>query len=195
MTAPLSLPQRLALVKWLTDRLAEVRRDDMLPQAADEMPSGSRLPVMFGGQHAGFVTMPEPSQGAAYVSDAAKLLAWAERHHPDKVEPTEEVVVDEDLIAHLAEHYPSALRKGRRVRPSWVGDLKSALKDPGYYDTAQGERITGVPGITLPSAVPPVPHVSLDKKTATGIIAAAWRDGLIPADDLLAIPAPAEVPQ
>ena len=189
-TKSLSTVQRMALVKWLAERLAKLREDDLLPLAAAEMPSGSRLPVMFGGRHAGFVNMPQPSQGAAYVSDPAKLLAWAEKHHPAKVEPTVEVAVDDDLIAHLADHYPSALREGRRVRPAWVGDLQAALKDPGWYLTAQGEKLTEVPGITVPEAKPPVPSVNLDKQTAGEIIEAAWRDGLILADDLLSLPAP-----
>lgn len=195
MSAPLSTVQRMALVKWLTERLAKVRADDLLPLADAEMPSGSRLPVMFGGRHAGFVTMPEPTRPSAYVSDAAKLLAWAEKHHPAKVEPVVDVVVDDDLIAFLGEHYPSALRESRRVQPQWVSDLQAALRDPGHYVTAQGEKLTEVPGITVPDAKPPVPTVNLDKKTAGEIIEAAWRAGLIQANDLMALPAPAEVPQ
>ena len=44
--------------------------------------------------------------------------------------------------------------------------------------------------MVMPDARPPVPTVNLDKKTASEIIEAAWRAGLIPADELLALPAP-----
>jgi hypothetical protein len=191
MNDGLSLPQRLALVRWLTDTLAHLREDDLLPQATAEMPPGARLPVMFGGQHAGWVNMPKPTQRNAYVADEKKLLAWAEANYPDKVETVEEVAVDDDLIAFLAEHYPSALRKSQRVRASWVSDICAALKQPGYYVTLTGEKLTEVPGIELPEAGDPVPRVSLSEDAAS-IIAAAWRGGDIPVTEFLALPAGGE---
>jgi hypothetical protein len=184
----LSLAQRLGLAKYLTDRLAEARKKELEPQAAAEMPSGTRLPVMFGGRLAGWVTMPEPSKRAAWVSDEDALLAWARRHYPEKVEPAVEVAVDDDLIAFLAEHYPQALREGERVQPAWLGDILSALRGGGKYVTGTGEILTGVPGITVPESDPPVPRVALDKQAAAEVIGAAWRAGLISADELLALP-------
>lgn len=193
MTPPLSLAQRLGLVKFFTESLATLRTKELLPLAGNEMPSGSRLPIMFGGQFAGWASMPEPSRRAAFVSDESKLLAWAKANHPDKVEPTEEVIVDSDLIAFLADNYPQALRKGERVSPVLLGDLLASMRDPGWYHTKAGEKLTEIPGITVPETAPAVPRVDLDKEHAAGVIGAAWRDGLIPASELLALPAPPAV--
>ena len=187
----LTLAQKLALAKFLTDALKKLRDSDLVPQSAAEMPPGSRIPVMFGTEHAGFVTMPQPSKKAAYVSDEKALLVWAEKNYPAKVEPVTEVRVDDDLIAFLAEHYPSALEESRRVQPAWVDDIKGALKDKGAYITLTGEKLTEVPGITLPVPDPPSPRVNLEPGAAD-IIAAAWRAGDIPVADLLALPAGGE---
>ena len=58
------------------------RADDLLPRATAEMPSGSRMPVMFGGKHAGWASMPEPSKKAAYVSDEKACWRWAREELP-----------------------------------------------------------------------------------------------------------------
>jgi hypothetical protein len=184
----MTLTQRLALWKYLTARLAALH-EDLKPQATAEMPSGSRIPVMFGGNHAGWVSMPKPAQRAAYVSSEKDLLAWAEKHYPGHVETTETAVVTAEVLDVLREHLPGAIVPGRRVNPDWVADLTSALRDPGYYITSAGERLTGVPGITLPDPVPPVPHVDLTSN-AEQIIGAARQAGGIPFGDLLALPAP-----
>lgn len=187
MTA-LTLPQRLALVKFWTERLAALRAEELLPLCDAEMPSGSRIPVMFGGRQAGWASMPQPSQGAAYVADARKLLAWAETNYPEKVGVAETVPVTDELLAHLREHLPSAIRTERQVDPQWVSDLTTSMKAPGYYVTLQGEKLTEVPGIVLPDAKPPVPRVDLDGFDAAGVIGAAWRDGDIPVAEFLALP-------
>lgn len=189
MSTPLNLPQRLALVKFLTETLGRLRRDELLPQSAAEMPPGSRMPVMFGGRHAGWASMPKGSVSAS-VADEKELLAWAEKNYPDRVETVTEVAVDDDLIAFLAEHYPTALQESRRVRPSWVGDICAALKDPGHYITVTGEKLTEVPGIEVREN-DPAPRVNLEPGAAD-IIAAAWRSGDIPVADLLALPAGGE---
>ena len=187
MTQPLDLAQRLALAKFLTDALKRLRADELLPRATAEMPSGSRLPVMFAGQHAGWASMPQPSKKAAYVSDEKALLAWAEKNYPAKVENVTTVNVDDDLIAFLADHYPSALEEGRRVQPAWLSDIQGALKDKGFYVTLTGEKLTEVPGITVPDPDPPAPRVNLSDD-AQRIIGDAWRSGNIPVTDLLALP-------
>ena len=187
----LTLAQKLALAKFLTDALKKLRDSDLVPQSAAEMPSGSRIPVMFGTAHAGFVSMPQPSKKSAYVSDEKELLAWAEKNYPAKVETVTEVRADDDLIAFLAEHYPSALEESKRVQPAWVSDIREALKDKGAYITITGEKLTEVPGITLPEPDPPSPRVNLSEG-AEQIIAAAWRSGDIPVADLLALPAGGE---
>jgi hypothetical protein len=185
----LNLAQRLALVKFLTESLAALRTTELLPQSEAEMPPGSRLPVMFSGRQAGWASMPQPSQGAAYVADEKKLLAWAEINYPDKVGVVETVPVTDELLAHLEEHLPSAIVKTRQVDPQWVSDITKSLKDPGWYRTNQGEKLTEVPGIVLPEPGKPVPHVKLEGFDAAGIIGAAWRDGDIPVAEFLALPA------
>ena len=189
---PPDLAQRLALAKFLTDLLKKLRADELLPRATAEMPSGTRLPVMFGGQHAGWASMPQPSKKAAYVHDEKALLAWAEKNYPAKVENVTTVNVDDDLIAFLAEHYPSALEESRRVQPAWVGDIMTGLtSDQRYYATITGEKLTEVPGITVPDPDPPAPRVNLNED-AEQIIGDAWRSGNIPVADLLALPAGGE---
>jgi hypothetical protein len=189
VTAPaLSLAQKFALWKWLTDELKTVRADQLLPAAGAEMPSGARMPAMFGGKRAAWVTMPEPSQPSAFVKDEKALLAWARKNYPAKVEPTVTVNVDDDLIAFLADHYPSALEHGERVQPAWLGDILGALVKPGHYITATGEKLTEVPGIEVPEAAPPVPRVSL-ADAATEVIGEAWRSGDLDLGGLLALPA------
>jgi hypothetical protein len=182
----LSLPQRLGLVKFLTDTLVRLRKDELLPQSEAEMPPGSRLPVMFGGRHAGWASMPAASTSAS-VSDEKALLAWAEKNHPGKVSTVETVEVTGELLAHLEDHFPAAVVKTRQVDPHWVSDIQGALKDRGYYVTLEGEKLTEVPGIRV-STSEPSPRVNL-ASDAAGIIAAAWRAGDIPVDELLALPA------
>jgi hypothetical protein len=185
----LTLPQRLALVRWLTDTLTELRKSSLLPEAAAEMPPGSRMPIMFGGRHAGFASMPKPSTSAS-VTDQAKLLAWTRANYPDKVRETTEVIVTDDLIDFLADHYPEALKAGEQVDQHWVSDICGALKDPGHYITNTGEKLTEVPGITV-SQSEPSPRVNLSPD-AGAIIAAAWRGGDIPVAEFLALPAGGE---
>jgi hypothetical protein len=186
--ADLSLAQRLALCKFLTDALKALRLSELLPQAAGEMPSGARLPVMFGGQLAGWASMPQPSKKSAYVDDDKALLAWAEKHHAAKVLTTETAEVTDDVLAVLEEHLPSAIVKTRQVDPQWVSDLTDALRDKGFYVTSDGEKLTEVPGITVPESDPPAPRVDL-KPEAGAIIGAAWQAGDIPVGDLIALPA------
>jgi len=186
----LTLPQRLALVKWLTDNIARVRKDDLLPEATAEMPPGSRMPIMFGGRHAGFASMPKPSTSAS-VTDEARLLAWTRANYPEKIRETVEVdLSDEDLIPFLEQHFPSAVKHGERVDQHWVSDICGALKDPGHYITSTGEKLTEVPGITVSESTPS-PRVNLTPD-AGAIIAAAWRGGDIPVAEFLALPAGGE---
>jgi hypothetical protein len=184
----LSTPQRLVLVKFFTDGLAKLREDELLPSASGEMPAGSRMPVMFGGRLAGWATMPKPSKRAAFVSDEKKLLAWAEKQYPEKVATVETVDITDDVLALVAEHLPEAIIKARRVDPQWLSDVQGALKDHGHYITAKGEKLTEVPGITLPEPNPPSPRVNLEDD-AQAVISAAWLAGEIPAAEFLALPA------
>lgn len=190
MTAEaLSVAQRLLLAKFLTDGIKKAREGDMLPQAAAEMPSGTRLPVFFGGRQAGWATMPQPSRKSAYVSSERDFLAWAEKHYPGKVADAPEVLVTPEVIAVLKEHLPGAIIPRRKADPQWLSDLLGALKGGGSYVTREGEKLTEVPGITVPESDPAAPRVELADE-AGEIIGGAWRDGVIPLGDLLALPAP-----
>jgi hypothetical protein len=188
MTAPLSVAQRLTLAKYLTDGLKNAREKDMLPQAAAEMPSGTRLPVFFDGKQAGWASMPQPSKKAAYVSDEKALLAWAEKHLPAKVGTEYGVRVTDEVLAVLRQHLPGAITETRKVDPQWLADVLGALRGGGSYVTREGERLTSVPGIEVPEPVPPVPHVDLVADAAT-VIGGAWQAGEIPFAELLALPA------
>jgi hypothetical protein len=184
----LSTQQRLALVKFFTDGLAALRKDDLLPRADAEMPSGARLPVMFGGKLAGWVTMPQPSKRAAFVSDEKKLLAWAEKQYPEKVATAERALTTPEVLAVLREHLPGGIVSERQVDAQWLSDITGALKDRGHYVTAKGEKLTAVPGITAPEPDPPTPRVNLEDGAAQ-VIGTAWLAGEIPAAEFLALPA------
>ena len=188
----LSLPQRLALVKFLDTTLAALRKD-LLPQAAAEMPPGSRLPAMFGRRLAGWVTMPKPSQPSARVTSEAQLLAWATANYPEKIEYVPEVKVDADLIEWLQEHRPESLHVTERVDPQWADDIRRSLADSGYYITLTGERLTEVPGIEVPEPSPSAPRVNLDEAAAE-IIGQAWARGDISFSEVLELPAVREAP-
>lgn len=185
----LGVGQRLLLAKYLTEGLAAARKADMLPQAAAEMPPGTRMPVFFAGRQAGWASMPQPSKKAAYVSDEKALLAWAEIHYPEKVGTAEAVDITDDVLALVAEHLPGAIIRTRRPDPQWVSDVQVGLRDRGYYVSAKGEKLASVPGITVPEPDPPVPHVTL-ADDAEQVIGGAWQAGEIPVTDLLSLPAP-----
>ena len=188
----LSLPQRLALVKFLDTTLAALRKD-LLPQAAAEMPPGSRLPAMFGRRLAGWVTMPKPSQPSARVTSEAQLLAWATANYPEKIEHPVEVKVDAGLIEFFQEHRPESLNVATRVDPQWTADICRALAVEGYYVTLQGEKLTEVPGIEVPEPSPSAPRVNLDEAAAE-IIGQAWARGDISFSEVLELPGPQEAP-
>jgi hypothetical protein len=189
-----SAPQKLALWKWLSEVLKTAREDDMLPQAAAEMPPGARMPAMFGGQLAAWVNMPKPNKKTASVTDERKLLAWAQENHPHHVETETEVRVDAALIAFLREHRPQSLHDFERTEPQWAEDVCKALAETGRYALMNGERVTEVPGITVSEGRPPVPRVDL-ADDAGEIIGAAWARGEIDPREVLALPAPQEASQ
>lgn len=189
MTATLDLAARLALVKFITDGLTAQRKDVLVPDALAGWPSGTRMPVMFGGRHAGWASMPEGST-TAYVKDAAVLLAWAKVHQAGHVTDEVTVRVTPEVLAVLEEHLPGAIVRTPTVDPQWVTDVTAALKKQGYYVTREGEKLTEVPGIEV-STSDPWPRVNLSDRAAQ-VIGAAWAAGEIPVADLLALPASAE---
>lgn len=188
MTAPLDLSQRLGLWKHLTTVLEKLHKDGLVPDAQAAWPSGTRMPLMFGGKHAGWANMPEASKKSAHVSEPAKLLAWTQVHYPAKVATTETVEVTPELLAHLREHFPDAIVRTRQPDPQWVADVCKALAESGRYATITGDKLTEVPGITVSEPKAPVPHVNLDKEHGAEIIGAALLAREIPVAELLALP-------
>ena len=183
----LNLPQRLALVSSSPIPWPGSAGTNCCRRAPRRCRPAHGCPSCSAAGAPGWASMPKGSVSAS-VADEKELLAWAEKNYPDRVETVTEVAVDDDLIAFLAEHYPTALQESRRVRPSWVGDICAALKDPGHYITVTGEKLTEVPGIEVREN-DPAPRVNLEPGAAD-IIAAAWRSGDVPvADLLLALPA------
>lgn len=194
MSAPLSLAQKFALWKWLDGALSALRKDELLPDAADNLVPGERMAVKFGGALAAWVSMPKPTQPAARITDEAELLAWAKANHPERVDYLPEVKVDAGLIEFLQEHRPESLHVTERVDPQWATDLCSGLTSAGHYITAAGEKLTDVPGIEIPEASPSVPRVNLEPDAAK-VIAAAWPEIQGSLREVLALPAPQEAEQ
>ena len=188
----LSLFEKLALWKFLDTALTALHDKDLVPAAQDQMVPTQREPVKFGDGLVGWVTLPKPRQGSAYIKDAAKLLAWAKKQYPAKVDNPVEVIVDAGLIEFLQEHRPQSLHVAERVDPQWTDDIRTALTSQGYYITATGEKLTEVPGIEVPDASPSSPQVRLERN-AGEVIAAAWQQlqGSL-REVLLALPAPQE---
>jgi hypothetical protein len=188
----LSLAEKLALWKYLDGVLTALHKKNLVPTAQEDMIPTERMPATFGGKKvAAWVTLPKPRQPAAYVKDAAKLLAWAKVNYPAKVENPVEVIVDAGLIEFLQEHRPESLHVAERVDPQWTDDIRGALTEHGCYITATGEKLTEVPGIEVPEPVPSSPQVRLEKDAAE-VIAAAWPQIQPALREVLALPAPQE---
>lgn len=185
MNGPLSLGQRLVLAKYLADALAALRRDELVPAAADEWVPGERQSVKFGGRQAGWVSLPKPVT-TARVTDEAKLLAWCEQHAPGAIRDNDEVIVDQALIGWLKEHRPQSVRTRREVDGYVTDAILAGLKRDGRYVTVNGDIHGEVPGVTV-SEGEPSPRVNLEPD-AHAVIADAWRSGGIPLADLLALP-------
>ena len=182
----LSLDQKLGLIKWLAEHVAAIRKDELIPQAAAEWTEGERRSIKYGGEHAGWASLPH---GRVTVSvDEAKLLQWAEKHLPAKVVAVDEIAVDAALIRWLKAERPEYVRTTRKLDPQWVEDVKASFKDKGFIVTLEGEKLASLPGVSVDSA-DPVPYVKLDPD-ATAVISRAWRTGDIDAAELLALPAP-----
>jgi hypothetical protein len=168
----LSLSEKLALWAFL-DKALKALHKELVPAAQAELVPTQRTPVKFGKGIAAWVTQPKDRQSAAYVKDAARLLAWAKVNYPAKVENPVEVKVDAALLEFLQEHRPESLHISERVDRQWAEDLCAGLTSQGHYITATGEKLTEVPGIEVPEPVPSSPQVRLEKN-ATEVIAGAW---------------------
>jgi hypothetical protein len=189
----LSLTEKLTLWKWLSEALDSVHKKGLVPQGREQLTPGERLAVKFGDKLVAWVSLPQPTQPSARVKDPAKLLAWAKKHHPEKVEYPVEVIADAGLIEFLQEHRPQSLNIGERVDRQWVEDICTGLNSKDHrYVTADGEVLTDVPGIEIPEASPSSPRVNL-QDDAGEIITAAWPQIQPALREVLALPAPPEV--
>jgi hypothetical protein len=92
-----------------------------------------------------------------------------------------------EVLELVRQHMPQAIRTEECLDGMWVGDILSGLQKKGYYATADGEKLTEVPGIVTGTSSP-APRVNL-AEDADSVIAAAWLGGDIPAGEFLALPA------
>lgn len=158
---PFGIALHLVLVKYLSDRLAEVRRDDLGPKATEALPETMRVPVMLGGRAAGTVSMPRPSVRVS-VTNAAKFRAWVEEHRPGEIEVI------------------------RSVRPSFAEAVRKSVREHGgWLDKTSGE-VTPVPGVEASAGDPSVRVELADD--AGEVIGAAYRAGLLDLGSVLALP-------
>lgn len=191
MIAP-TLAQRLALVKWFTDRLAELRKDDLVPDAQNGWPPGTKIPIWFAGGHAGWASMPAPTTSVV-VADPEKFLAWAQETAPARV--VQKRTIDPEwmpkVLAHLAEHLPDALETAAAVDDYFTADVCKALKERGRWADGNGEPHTEIPGLEVRQS-DPSPRVNLGDD-AGELILAAIAAGELRVAEALALPAPPAV--
>lgn len=119
-----SLARTHLLIKLFTDEMNRRRKEDLAPEARDLMPVGTRLPVLIDGEHAGWVSMPNPYTKVS-VTDEKKLLAFVE------------------------ERFATEIVTVKQVRPKFLEVLKKAAKeDGGWIDADSGEVVT-IPGVAV----------------------------------------------
>lgn len=160
---PLTLAQRIALVKFWSDQLAALRAGELNPAAISDGEPGERIPVKFAGRLAGWVSIPKPSKRVKVVHEA-RLLAWVREHQPHQIETID------------------------RVRPEHVRILGDAMKKHGGWLNVDTGEVIPIPGMEVTDGEP-APRVDLGDD-AGEIIGQAWRNGEINPADLLALPAP-----
>lgn len=180
----LDIDQKLALAKVLAEEVEATKRLELIPEALATWDEGERRSAKFAGQRVAWVGLAHGR--TSVTADPRKLLPWAEKNLPSKVISVDEVLVDAPLIKFLKEHRPQSVRTTRQLDPQWVDDIKAAFKDPGYYDTLEGARLTSLPGVEVKTG-DPVPNVKLEPG-ASAVIARAWRAGEIDLAEVLALP-------
>lgn len=160
---PFDVATQLGVVKFLSDKLTAARKEDLGPQVTSTLPVGTRLPVMVGGEHIGWLSIPQPRTTASVVNDA-RFLAWVKENFP-----TEIVTVEQ-------------------VRESFAKNVLESVKAHGGWRT-KNDTVIDVPGVTV-SQGDPYPKVDL-AEGAGEAIGKAWRGGQIDLGQMLALP-PAE---
>lgn len=162
----LSLPQRLAVVKFLSEMLSRLRGEELVPEAIAEWAPGARIPVKFADELAGWASVPKPSVRARIVNDRA-FFTWVAEHHAHQIEVVERVY---DSFTKVV--------------------LDAAKKNGGYWiDGDTGEK-QPIPGVEVGTGDL---YTKVDLTNDAGeIIARAWRAGDIDFGDLLALEATPE---
>ena len=144
--------------KWLSERIAAARRDDVAPQI---LPVGTRIPVTLDGELAGTVSIPKPRVTVS-ITDPGKFLAWVADRRPDEVETV------------------------RQVRASFTEAMRREVREHGGWMNRETGEVEPVPGMEAEQGTPTV-SVSLAVE-AEYAIARAWRNGDIDPGTLLALP-------
>jgi hypothetical protein len=174
VTDPFALARHLAVIKLLSQVIAERRGE--ADQISHDLPPGTSLPAMFGGQKAATVTIPKPSVYAK-ETDKRQLTEWVKANFPEQV------------ITSYS------------VSEPFLRTLKDAVKKyGGWLDTASGE-VQEVPGLKRVSAEGGgTPRVTLETRKdlpiedsdAYKIISAAHRRGEIDLSETILALEPAE---
>jgi hypothetical protein len=147
------------LIKVFTDEMNRRRKGGLADEATRLMPPGTRLPVLIGDQHIGWVSMPKASVKAE-VTDERALLAFVQEQCPTEIETVQ------------------------RIRPAFLEALKASVKEHGGW-LVRGEVVT-VPGVTVRTG--DLTPRTEPAKEAFAVVAAALKDGVLDeARGLLAI--------
>jgi hypothetical protein len=156
--------QRITLAEFLGSHFLKVRAEKLNAEALDEMTVGERYAARFGGQVAGWVSLPNPPKRAA-VSNKLAFLAWVRKYMPDEIETVE------------------------IVRPGTQASLLAAAKaSGGKWLNKETGKYVDIEGITF-GVGDPSPRVELTDEAAEAI-GAAWRAGEIDLTPMLALPVP-----
>jgi hypothetical protein len=160
----MSTRQRITLAEFLGSHFLKVRADKLNAEALEEMTVGERYAARFGGQVAGWVSLPNPPKRAA-VSNKLTFLAWVRKYMPDEIETAE------------------------IVRPGTQASLLAAAKaNGGKWLNKETGKYVDIDGITF-GVGDPSPRVDLTDEAAEAI-GTAWRAGEIDLTPLLALPVP-----
>jgi hypothetical protein len=170
----LDLPQRMALGKFLSELLASIRKDELLPLAKRTWVPGERFAAKFRGRVAAWVTVPHPRKEVVVISEP-EYRAWVDKTHPTEIEVEETVPVTPALLTHLRAHFPQGIVPVESVRPGFTTIVVKELKDRGrFVIRGTGEPIDQVPGLMM-QVGDVVPTVTLEDD-AGDVIGAAWAD-------------------
>jgi hypothetical protein len=87
----LSLAQRFAVAEFIAKHFAGIRKNELTPEANENMAPGERHAAKFAGKIAAWVSVPKP---AVRVQDKDALLTWCRKHLPMAIETVEQVRPD-----------------------------------------------------------------------------------------------------